>query len=178
MKEVPYAQLLGSFNYLCTCTRPDISYAVSLLSKYCAEGKHHRKHWEGAKRVLRYLKGTPTHDITLGGTEPLELRAYSDASLGDDLSDRRSTLAYCTTLGAGPVSWKSTRSKPIATYTAESEYYAAAAGGKEVAYLRQLLTSLGYGPSRPTPFGCDNQAAIAIAKNPQYHSRTKHIDIC
>lgn len=178
MRGVPYAELLGCLNYLSTCTRPDISYAVSLLSRYSREGKHHRKHWDAAKRVLRYLKGTPRVGITLGGTAPVELRAYSDASLGDDLSDRRSTLAYCTTLGSGPISWKSTRSKPVATSTAESEYYAASAGGKEVVYLRQLLASLGYTQTGPTPFSCDNQAAIAIAKNPEHHSRTKHIDIC
>ena len=178
MRGVPYAQLVGSLNYLSTCTRPDISYAVSLLSRYSREGKHQRRHWEAAKRVLRYLKGTPTVGVTLGGTVPMRLRASSDASLGDDLTDRRSTLAYCTSLGAGPVSWKSTRSKPVATSTAESEYYAAAAGGKEVVYLRKLLDSLGHKQEGPTPFGCDNQAAIAMAKNPEFHARTKHIDIC
>lgn len=176
MARTPYAQLVGSLNYLSCCTRPDIAYAVTVLSRYSGEGKAHKKHWEAAKRVLRYLKGTPTHGVTLGGTNDLQLQAFSDASYADGLG-RKSTLAYCTSLGARPVSWKSGRSKTVAQSTAEAEYYAAGEGGKEVVHLRQLLGSMGMPQSGPTPFGCDSQAALAMSKNPEFHSRTKHIDI-
>jgi len=177
MAGVPYAKLVGSLNFLSYCTRPDISCPVSILSRFVAEGKARRKHWEAAKRVLRYLKGTATHGVTLGGTNPIQLQAYADASWADDLQDRKSTLGYCTFLGAGPISWKSGKSSAVAQSTAESEYYAAGEAAKEVVHLRQLLQTMGFQQPMPTPFGSDSQAALAMTKNPEFHARTKHIDI-
>src|SRR5258708_25444043 len=49
---------------------------------------------------------------------------------------------------------------------------------KEAIWLRQLLSDLGHGTSLPTPLHINNQSAITIAKNPKFHNRTKHIDIC
>jgi len=100
MAGVPYAKLVGSLNFLSSCTRPDISCPVSILSRFVAEGKARRKHWEAAKRVLRYLKGTATHGVTLGGTNPIQLQAYADASWADDLQDRKSTLRVLYLLGS------------------------------------------------------------------------------
>ena len=56
LKKVPYAEAIGSLIYLSTCTRPDISYAIGILSRYM--GKPTKAHWEGVKRVFRYLKHT------------------------------------------------------------------------------------------------------------------------
>jgi len=70
MAGVPYAKLVGCLNFLSYCVRPDISCPVSILSRFVAEGKARKKHWDAAKRVLRYLKGTPTHGVTLGGQPP------------------------------------------------------------------------------------------------------------
>jgi len=134
-------------------------------------------HWEAAKRVCRYLKGTLTRGITLGGDWPLQLEVHADASWADDAQDRRSTLGFCTSLGSAPISWKASRSSTVAHSTAESEYYAAGEAAKEVVHLRQLLKSIGYPQGNPTPFGMDSQAGIAMTKNPEFHARTKHIDI-
>ena len=82
-----------------------------------------------------------------------------------------------TTLGSGAVTWKSQRSEVVALSTAGAEYYAAGQVGREVVYLRQLLSSLGFEQDGPTRVGCDNQAAIAITHNPEFHARTKHIDL-
>jgi hypothetical protein len=177
MKEIPYAQLVGSLNYLSSCTRPDITFPVNLLCRFMGTGKARRKHWDAAKRVCQYLKGTLTHGVTLGGTTPLRLQAYVDASWADDNRDRRSTLGFCTTLGSGLISWKSGRSGAVALSTAESEYYSAGEGAREVVHLRQLLDSIGYPQEQPTGFGSDSQAALAIIKNSSFSPRTKHIDI-
>jgi len=80
-------------------------------------------------------------------------------------------------LGSGPISWKSGKSSAVAQSTAESEYYAAGEAGKEVMHLRQLLQTMGFQQPEPTPFGSDSQAALAMTKNPEFHARTKHIDI-
>lgn len=162
------------------CTRPDIAYAVLVLSKYNDEGKHHTNHWEAAKRVVRYLKGTPWHGVTPRGTTPLELQSSMDASWGDDLAKRRSTLAYCTTPGAGPMSWKSGRSSTVEQSTVEAEYYAVCLcreGVKKVVHLRQLLASIGLPLEGPTTVQSDSHAALAMSKSPEFHARTKHIDI-
>jgi hypothetical protein len=177
MANTPYAQLVGSLNYLSSCTRPDIAYSLSVLSRYTGTGKYQRRHWEAAKRVVRYLKGTPRYGVTLGGREPLYLHAHGDASWGDDHEERRSTLGYLTTLGSGPISWKAGRSKTVATSSAESEYYAAGEATREVMSLRQLLSSWGLSAAGPTPISCDSQAALAMMQNPEFHGRTKHIEV-
>ena len=56
MADIPYRSVVGSLMYLAVCTRPDLSMAVSALSRYCQAPQP--KHWEAAKRVLRYVKGT------------------------------------------------------------------------------------------------------------------------
>ncbi|CAI7860863.1 unnamed protein product, partial [Closterium sp. NIES-54] len=50
-----YLELLGCLMYLMTCTRPDLAYPLSILAHYVAPERHRPKHWEAAKRVLRYL---------------------------------------------------------------------------------------------------------------------------
>jgi hypothetical protein len=163
--------------YLQTCTRPDLAYAASLLSRFMADGAHRRKHWVAAKRVLRYLQGTKDHGVVLGGEAELRLQVEADSSWADDAGDRKSSQGYIATLGSGPIDWKSQKSGNVATSTAEAEYYAAGAGAREVIYLRELLMSLGHPLTGPTPLWCDNQAAVAITHNPEFHARTKHIGI-
>ena len=89
-----YQQLVGSLMYLMVCTRPDIAYAVSVLSRYVAEGRCKEQHWAAGKRVLKYLKGTQAYRLILGGDGPITLKCFSDSSWGDDHSTRRSTQGY------------------------------------------------------------------------------------
>ena len=177
MRQVPYAQVVGSLMYIMTCTRPDLAYAVGVLSRYMAEGAHRRKHWTAAKRVLRYLKGTADHGILLGGPQEVQLTVEVDSSWADNINNRKSTQGFISSLGSGPLTWKSQKSEVVALSTAEAEYYAAGTGGREVQYLRQLLKSLGHAQAGPTQMWCDNKAAVAISHNPEFHSRTKHIDL-
>ncbi|CAI7876329.1 unnamed protein product [Closterium sp. NIES-53] len=51
----PYPELVGCLMYVMTCTRPDLAYPLSLLSRYVAPGRHRNVHWDAAKRVLHYL---------------------------------------------------------------------------------------------------------------------------
>ncbi|CAI5967379.1 unnamed protein product [Closterium sp. NIES-64] len=63
--DEPYPELVGSLMYVMMCTRPDLAYPVSVLSRYVAPGRFTRHHWSAAKRVLRYLKGTLDSVLTL-----------------------------------------------------------------------------------------------------------------
>ena len=106
-----YKQIVGSLMYL-TTTRPDIMFVVSLLSRYMDHPIE--LHFQAAKRVLQYLKGTCDLGILYrkGGDE---LIAYTDNDYARDLDDRRSTSGYVFMLNSGAVSWSS-KKQPIVTW--------------------------------------------------------------
>jgi hypothetical protein len=162
-------------------TRPDIQYTVNQLSQHCATPVV--RHWNAAIRVVRYLKGTLEYGITYkdGGTYGLKLQGYSDADYAGNIDDRRSTSGQIFFLGGGPVSWGSTKQRSVSTSTTEAEYIALCEACKQGQWLRGLLRELKctefMNPSLATPIFSDNQAAIAISKDPVAHSRTKHIDV-
>ncbi|XP_016694538.1 uncharacterized mitochondrial protein AtMg00810-like [Gossypium hirsutum] len=102
--EKSYRSLIGCLLYL-TATKPDIMYAVSLLSRFmhCCNGAY----FKAAKRVLRYVKGTLSYDVKFERADELKLVGYSDndwAGLDDDM---KSTSSYFFTLGSGVFSWSS-----------------------------------------------------------------------
>ncbi|CAI7809046.1 unnamed protein product, partial [Closterium sp. NIES-53] len=172
----PYSELVGSLMYAMMCTRPDLAYPVSVLSRYVAPGHFTDLHWKAAKRVLRYLQGTKSHVLTLGGLSPPRLEGYTDSSWADDQTDRRSSQGYCFTLGSGIVSWRSTRSSAVSLSSCEAELYAGTMAAQEARWLTFLLQELGFPQSTPTLW-CDNQSTIHISQDPVYHTRTKHIEL-
>jgi hypothetical protein len=84
---------------------------------------------------------------------------------------------YVFLLAGGAISWQSKKQKTVALSSTEAEYMAAAQSTKEALWWRSTIQGLGYSIDQPTPLYCDNQGAIALAKNPEHHNRTKHIDI-
>lgn len=138
-----------------------------------------KAHWEAFKRILSYLKGTSAYGITYGSdiSNGRVLHAFSDADFAADLDDRRSTTGVVLILNGGPVSWKSQRQSCVSLSTTESEYVAAAEAAKDVVWIRRLLQDLGSDQTKPTILFCDNQSAIKLVRNPQFHQRTKHIDV-
>ncbi|CAI7886819.1 unnamed protein product [Closterium sp. NIES-54] len=105
----PYAELVG----LLMCTRPDLAYPISVLARFVGTGRHTEVHQKAAKRVLRYLRGTKDHALTLGGSSPPLPSGFSDSSWADSQPDRRSSQGYGFTLGSGLVSWRSTCSSSV-----------------------------------------------------------------
>ncbi|UYV62601.1 hypothetical protein LAZ67_2001282 [Cordylochernes scorpioides] len=158
VKKVEYQSLIGSLIYLSVSTRPDISYAVSALGQFSNDPR--RQHWNAAKRVLRYLKGTLGLKITYEKTNET-LYGYVDADWG------------------GPIAWESKKQQTVALSSTESEYIALCEAGKEAVYLRALLHEMGFGEllNEPTVLKTDDQGAQQLARNPVHHARTKHIDI-
>ena len=168
-----YQFAIGSLLYLSVGTRPDITFAVSLMAKFCANPLKH--HWTGVKRIMCYLRGTTHHGISYSKQGAKERVGYSDADWGGDTDDRKSTSGYV--LSGGPVSWRSKKQSSVALSTAEAEYVAHSGAAQESIWLRQLLTELGNPPLGQTTIFEDNQSAIAMSGNPQFHGRAKHIDI-
>lgn len=168
-----YSELVGSLLYLSVCTRPDIAFAVGVLSRFMS--KPAQAHWTAAKGVVRYLAGTLDHGITYSGRD-LKLWGFCDADYGGDPDTRRSTTGYAFLLGGGIISWSSRRQPTVAVSTAEAEYMAAAAAVKEALWLKVLLADFAI-PVTTVQILCDNQAAISLLKNPVSSQRSKHIDI-
>ncbi|CAI7828334.1 unnamed protein product [Closterium sp. NIES-53] len=79
----PYAELVGSLMYAMMCTRPDLAYPISVLARFVGPGRHTEVHWKATKRVIRYLRGTKDHTLTLGGSSPPFLLGFSDSSWAD-----------------------------------------------------------------------------------------------
>ncbi len=173
--EVPYMEVIGSLLYLAVNTRPDISYAVGVLSKYMsAPGE---EHWIAAKRVLRYLSGTKNLGVVYGQGSP-GVSAFSDSDFAGDVDSRKSTTGVVVVMNGGPVLWVSKQQTVVAASTCEAEYIAAAFAAKEVLWLSALLAEV-TGQYRPLVLGMDNQAALTLVKNGSTGSggRTKHVDV-
>ncbi|CAI7789768.1 unnamed protein product [Closterium sp. NIES-53] len=128
----PYPKLVGCLMYLMTCTRSDLAYPLSILARYVAPGRHQPKHWEAAKRVLRYLCSTSGMGLMLGGRGPVVLTGHAHASWVDDLATQRSSQGYIFSLGSGSVSWRSTRSFSVLSSSCEAEIYAGAMAAQEL----------------------------------------------
>ena len=161
--------------YACQ-TRLDIAHATGVLAQFGANpGK---PHYEALKHVLRYLKGTAHFGLTFGGSDnKTDLIGWSDADWAQDTDTRRSIVVFIFDDAGGYVSWSSKKQPTVALSTAEAEYMAASNATKEAIWLRTLLRDMGFPPTQATTIHADNQACIALARNPVVHSRAKHIDI-
>lgn len=169
-----YKQLIGSLMYL-TATRPDLMYVVCLISRFMAHPKE--AHWEAAKRVLRYLRGTVDMGVYYRREVLDDLVGYCDSDYAGNVDDSRSTTGFVFMLSAGAVSW-SLRKHPIVTLsTTEAEYVAAAACACQCVWMQRVLNSLGYDHCRCVTLFCDNTSTIKLAKNHVFHGRSKHINV-
>ena len=133
------------------------------------------QHWAAFKRVLKYLKYTPSLGLVLGGKE-VSLVYYCDSDYAGCPYTRRSTSGYINLIAGGAVSWRARNQPTVATSSTEAEYRAAYEATQEVIWLRRLLTSFGYPQQNLTILNCDNQGCIVLAKNPLFQSRSKHFD--
>eukprot|EP00731_Ephydatia_muelleri_P036346 Em0239g7a len=173
--SVCYQSMVGSLLYAAIATRPDIAQAVGAVSKFnsCPT----ETHLTGVKRILRYLKGTINLGLKFEKTADSSIIGFSDADWAGDLDNRHSTSGNLFVMSGGAISWLSKKQPVVALSTTEAEYVALGAATQEVVWLRRLLSDIKASPKMPTIISEDNQGTIAIARNPVYHARTKHIDI-
>ena len=171
-----YQRLVGSLLFLQMCTRPDLSFAVLLLSQHCASPLP--RHFATARRVLRYLKGTKDLRLHYGGSSAhLSLSGLSDADWAGDKSDRASTSAFIWSLAGGPVSWSSKKQSCVALSTAEAEYVALTRAVQEGIWIRNSLLAMNLSCPSSLSISTDNLVAKSLAENDSIHGRAKHIDI-
>jgi len=168
-----YCQTVDALQY-CTLTRLDIAFSINQLCQHMHTPS--TLHWTAAKRVLRYLKWTIDHGLwyTKG---PLILHAFSDSDWVGNPDDRHSTTGIGIVLGSSLISWTVKKQTAVACSSTEAEYCAMALATTDLFWLCMLFKDLGI-PLFSTPrLWCDNIGALALASNPVYHARTKHIEV-
>jgi len=173
MSRILYTSVIGSIMYAMICTRPDISYALSVTSRHQANPG--LPHWTAVKNILKYLKRTKEVFLIYGRESELVVRGYTDASFQTDHDDLRSQSGYMFILNGGAVSWKSSKQETTADSTTEAEYIAASEAAKEGYWIKKFVTELGMIPSDPMELFCDNNGAIAQAKELRSQQRSKHV---
>lgn len=172
--ERMFRSLIGSLLYL-TASRPDIMFAVSLLSRFmhCPS----EIHFQAAKRILRYVKETVDYGIHYTAKCPVKLLGFSDSDWAGSDEEMRSTSGGCFTIGSGVITWLSKKQSVVAQSTAEAELVAANKNANQAIWLRKIMADLKLQQEAPTPLLIDNKATIAIVKNPVMHERTKHFKL-
>jgi hypothetical protein len=170
-----YQQIIGGLLHLSRCTRPDIAFAVSLLSRFASRPSH--AHMECALRVLRYTLGTKAHKLIISGAGGAAISGMSDADWAGDKVQRASTSGYIIKIGLATVAWASKRQNCTSISTMEAEYVALSELAREITWIRSILAEMEQWDQTTPMLSCDNQSALAISKNPLDHQRSKHIDI-
>lgn len=171
-----YRSAVGSLMYLATMTRPDLTYAVSLVARHMHNPTE--KHWNAIKGILRYIRGTTTLGLKFekSGTKDFKLEVYSDADFGGDCETRRSTSGTLVLFNKNTITWSSKRQNGVTMSTAEAEYVAASISMKHGMELSHLIDEIIIGKVDKI-IRVDNQAAIKLMTNEKSQKRTKHIDI-
>ncbi|KAG6537922.1 hypothetical protein ZIOFF_003025 [Zingiber officinale] len=134
-----FKSLVGSLRYL-TCTRPDILYAVGLVSRYMEDPT--TTHLKIAKRILRYIKGTIDFGLLYSTSNHFKLEGYSDSDWGGDIDDRKSTTGFVFFMGDTAFTWMSKKQPIVTLSTCEAEYVAATSCVCHAVWLRNLLNEL------------------------------------
>jgi len=166
MAQVPYSNAVGSLMFAMTCTRPDICYAVDLVSRFQANPSF--AHWKAVKRIL-YLKGIMDYMLCYQAPD-LGLVSYNDADWGDDPNEHKSNSGYTFLLNGGAITWCSKKQTCVALSTMEAEYVAGSVAVQEGVWLRKFLQEFGI---VPVTIYCGNSTAIAYSKHPMYHEKNQ-----
>ena len=169
-----YQCLVGKLIYL-THTRPDLSFAVSIVSQFLSNPLE--AHLEAVYRIIRYLKKDLGKGLLFTKSLNRSLEVYMDADRVVSLVDQRLASRYCSYVWGNKVTWHNKKQEVLARSSAETEFRALAQGICEGIWLKKPLSELWVTNLGPIRMMCDNQSTIALVKNPIHHDRTKHVEI-
>jgi Reverse transcriptase (RNA-dependent DNA polymerase) len=174
-----FQRAIGGLMYPMLGTCPDLAFSVASLRRHASSPGE--EHLHALNCVFHYLRATADHKLVFQRGTPagLELHGFMDADWAGDVNNRKSTSGYIFLLTRATISWSSKKQLSIALSSTEAKYITGTHAAKEATWLRCLLSELWPGPplSSPTTLLIDNQFAIAIAHNPKFHDRTKHIEV-
>lgn len=177
-----YRSIIGAINYLAVCTRPDLTFAVSSLSRFLHDPCD--RHYSLAKRLLRYISGTTEYGLHFAAGNNGTIHADCDSDWAGDIETRRSTSGYIVRISGTPIFWCSKRQTVVTLSSGEAEYSALSSCSRDVSWIRNLWyeisNSIPYESGSTisaTPISVDSSTGNAIASQRISSSRTKHIDI-
>lgn len=179
MSKLPYRSLLGSLAFISSRTRPDICYAVNILSQF--QTNPGLQHWNTLLSLLGYVHQTNHYKLDLSKISDFNVTCYSDASFASNRDDRISMGGLILFIDDSPILWRTFKQKCVSLSTMEAEYISLTEAAKELVWVIRVLNEF-KSPNiidinfKSTLY-CDNQAAINFSKSPIENSRTKHIDI-
>ena len=168
-----FKSLVGSLRYL-TCTRLDILFGVGPVSCYMEAPM--MTHLNTTKRILRYLKDTLDYGLLYSPSKDFKFVGYSDSDWVRDMDDRKSNTGFVFYMGDTTFKWMSKKQPIVTLSTCESKYVAATSDVCHAIWLRSLLKELQMFQEEATKIFVDNKSALALAKNPILHDRSKHIN--
>ena len=168
-KRAWYMSVIGALLWMAGGTRPDLTYAVSTLARFCSNPG--RAHVKALMHLLGYVSRTRARVLMLRPVPSREVEIYSDASW----SAKHSTSGGLVLFWGCLVAWWSRLQKSVSASTAEAEYFSAALAAREGVYVRDLIDDLGFGVTAPTPLYLDNKATIELTQDPVAFKKTKHI---
>jgi len=176
MSKTQMQQIVGSLQWLASCTRPDIAYATNLAARYT--NCHNEHHETTILRILRYLRKTKNYRLELTPDGSSTMDVFTDADWAGDKSNRKSTTGCVVKLNGVPIHWSSKQQATVALSTMEAEYIGACTGTQEALWLKQLLGELKLVNTKDAVhLWVDNQSALKTMEDQLSTSRAKHIDI-
>jgi transposase InsO family protein len=169
-----FQSVIGSLLYIMLGTRPDIAYAVTVMSQFAVNPS--QEHLDKALYICRYLAGTEKYALVYEGLTNKGLIAYTDSDWAADPVRRRSVTGFFFKLANGIISWQSRSQKTVALSSTEAEYMALSDCSRQAVWIKSIFDELGM-PIGTVPIAGDNQGSIFISSNPVQERRSKHIDI-
>ena len=175
----PYRKLIGTILYVNVCTRPAVSYAISMLAQF--NNRPTLKACKALVRLAQFVYNTREDRLALGGgAERPTITAYSDSDWGGCRDTRMSRSGHIVYMGNGPVVWYSKKQTNTACSSCEAEYMSMSPCIQNINYCRRIVNCAKI-PNvmyrRSSGLWIDNTAAISVAAEPVLHQRTKHIGI-
>jgi hypothetical protein len=186
-----YRSIIGMLLYLCTNTRPDISFAVSQAARFSSAPR--QSHATAVKTIVRYLAGTADKGMIMRPRGDLKLEMYCDADFAGlykrepdrSVDSARSRTGYIIKLSGCPLVWKSQLQTEISLSTLEAEYSALSQALRTLLPLKRMIIGIAQTSrlSREVQATImaevfeDNQGCLALATNHRLTSRTKYFHV-
>lgn len=179
MSNLPYRNVLGCLAFISGRTRPDLCYAINILSQF--QSNPGLVHWNSLLKLLGYVMLTKAYKLKISNISNLNIKCYSDADFAANRDDRISLGGLILFVDDAPILWRTFKQNCVSLSTLEAEYVSLTEASKELVWVIRILNEFKDAKILNINFEgllyCDNQAAINFSKSTIENHRTKHIDI-
>jgi hypothetical protein len=179
--KTEYQSKVGSLNFLSNGTRPDISFAVGYVARFASNPN--QEHLDAVHHTFAYVAGTRKLGLNFRKQSPQDdaknlVKGFVDSDFANCEDSRRSTTGFVFIMSGAPISWSSKRQATVAQSTMEAEYFAASEAARDAVWTRNFMNDLKLSGISidAVPLYIDNNCALKLSRNPEFHARAKHIE--